>query len=172
MNYEGLSKLGYGVYLVGAPNGKGGANALLANLVMQVSSEPLMVCVCIGKENLTHEQITESQKFNISVVGEGADIEFLQRFGFSSGRDTDKLSQVETKEFNGFPTVVQHCVALLECEVTGQTDCGASTVFFANVLRSRTLAPGKTMTTAYYYDVMDGKVSQKAPAWAARYEKK
>lgn len=171
MNYDGLSKLGYGVYLVGAPNGKGGGNALLANLVMQVSSEPLMVCACIGKENLTHEQIAESGKFNISVIGETADLEFLQVFGFSSGRETDKLAKVETKDYNGFPTVVQNCVALMECEVSGQTDCGASTVFFATVLSTRTLAPGKAMTSSYYHDVMEGKVSQKAPAWAARYEK-
>ncbi|WP_195198546.1 flavin reductase family protein [Faecalispora jeddahensis] len=171
MNYDGLSKLGYGVYLVGAPDGKGGGNALLANLVMQVSSEPLMACVCIGKENLTHDQIAAAGKFNISVVGEMADMEFLQLFGFSSGRDTDKLAKTENRDYNGFPTVVQNCVALLECEVTGQTDCGASTVYFANVLSTRTLAPGKAMTSAYYHDVMEGKTSQKAPAWAARYEK-
>lgn len=171
MNYEGLSKLGYGVYLVGAPDGKGGGNALLANLVMQVSSEPLMLCVCVGKENLTHDQIAAAGKFNVSVVGETADMEFLQRFGFSSGRDVNKLSKVQTKEYNGFPTVVQNCVALLECQVTGQTDCGASTVYFANVLSTRTLSPGKTMTSNYYYDVMEGKPSPKAPAWAARYEK-
>ncbi len=171
MNYDGLSKLGYGVYLVGAPNGKGGGNAMLANLVMQVSSEPLMVCVCIAKENLTHEQIAASGKFNVSVIGENADMEFLQLFGFSSGRDTDKLAEVETKEYNGFPTVVQNCVALMECEVRGQTDCGVSTVFFATVLSTRTLAPGKAMTSSYYYDVMEGRASPKTPSWAARYEK-
>lgn len=171
MNYDGLSKLGYGVYLVGAPDNKGGSNAMLANLVMQVSSEPLMICMCIGKENLTHDQIAAGGKFNISVVGETADMEFLQTFGFSSGRDSDKMAGIQTKEFNGFPTVVQNCVALLECEVSGQTDCGASTVYFANVLSTRNLAPGKAMTSAYYYDVMSGKVSHKAPAWAARYEK-
>lgn len=171
MNYDGLSKLEYGVYLVGAPDGKGGGNALLANLVMQVSSEPLMVSVCIGKENLTHEQIAAAGKFNISVVGETADAEFLRLFGFASGRDTDKLAKVETKEHAGFPTVVQNCVALLECEVCAQHDCGNSTVYFANVLGTRTLAPGKAMTSSYYYDVMEGKASSKAPAWAARYVK-
>ncbi|MDR1979533.1 MAG: flavin reductase family protein [Synergistaceae bacterium] len=169
MNYEGLSKLTYGVYLVGAPNDKGGGNAMLANLVTQVSSEPLMVSVCIGKENLTHDQIAAAGKFNITVLGEKADIEFLRKLGFSSGRDTDKLAGLETKEIGGFPTVVQHGVALLECKVTGQVDCPNSTIYLANVVSTRTLDPGKPMTSDYYHDVMGGKASSKAPAWAARY---
>ena len=171
MTYDGMSKLQYGAYLAGAPDGKGGGNALLAFLAMQAAGDPGVMCVSIGKENLTHDQIANSGLFNISVLTESAEMPFLQNFGFKSGRDTDKLAGVKCETINGFPTVVENCNCVVECKVFTSVDCGNSTVYFGHILNTRSVGPGKTMTSDYYQDVMEGRVSPKAPAYVARYVK-
>lgn len=171
MGFDGLSKLSFGVYLVGAPDSKGGANALLAGSVMQASSDPNVVCVSINKVNLTHDFIDASRKFNISVVSEKADLEFLGLFGFKTGRDEDKLAKVKCSEHAGFSTVVQNCNAVIECEVIHQVDSGEATVFFGKVNNSKVISADKSMTNDYYQAVIEGRVSKNSPAWSARYVK-
>lgn len=168
MNYDGLSKLSYGVYLVGTPK-PGGANSMLAFLGMQVEKDVL--CLSVSKENLTHELLENEKKFNLSVLTEEATFEFLQTFGFKSGRDTNKLAGVECEDFNGFSTVVEHCNSIIECEVFNSVDCGSSSVFFGKILKNRQLSPARSMTSDYYQRVMNGHVSPKAPAYVARYVK-
>jgi flavin reductase (DIM6/NTAB) family NADH-FMN oxidoreductase RutF len=90
MNIKALFKLGYGVYVVTSKKGDR-FNGQIANTVFQVTSEPPAVAVSINKSNLTHEFIKESRVFTASVLCEETPLTFIGRFGFKSGRDTDKL---------------------------------------------------------------------------------
>ena len=85
--------LSYGLYIVTSVD-NGRLNGQIVNTVIQVTSEPARVAVIINKQNLTHDFISKSLLFAVSVLDESAPMTFLGPFGFRSGRDVDKLSPV------------------------------------------------------------------------------
>jgi ferric-chelate reductase [NAD(P)H] len=80
-----LRKMGYGLYIVSSiMDGK--PNAQLANTVFQVTSEPAQIAAAISHSNLTHEYISHSCLFSVSILQESAPFTFIGPFGFRSGR--------------------------------------------------------------------------------------
>lgn len=171
MDYTALSKFSYGMYILTTGDGEKN-NAMLASVAMQVSSDPPIIALSVTKSNFSHDLIKANKKFNLSIVTEEAKLNFLEPFGFRSGRDTDKLKGVKAiSASNGLPAVTENCNAYFECEVVGEYDCNKNTIFFAKLTNTTILGIGKPMTLQFYQDVINGKISQNAPAWAARYTK-
>ena len=52
MNTSALFKIGYGLYVLTAREGEKD-NGCIVNSVMQVTSDPLQVAVCVNKNNYT-----------------------------------------------------------------------------------------------------------------------
>ena len=88
-NTKALYNIGYGLYVVTSNDGKKD-NGLIVNTVMQVTSSPLQVAVCINKSNYSHNVIKNSGKMNVNVLAEDAPFKVFENFGFQSGRDVDK----------------------------------------------------------------------------------
>ncbi|MDP2210307.1 MAG: flavin reductase, partial [Candidatus Aquicultor sp.] len=63
MNTKALQKISYGMYVIGSKKGER-LNGQIANTVMQTTSEPPMIAVCINKQNLTHEFIEAGGVFS------------------------------------------------------------------------------------------------------------
>ncbi len=93
MNTTALQQCSYGVYIISA-QGNGKLNGQIANTVCQVTSQPATLSVCINKENLTHELISESRAFGVSVLAEETPMQFIGRFGFKSGRNGEKFEGI------------------------------------------------------------------------------
>ena len=93
MNTTALQQCSYGVYVISAGTG-GKLNGQIANAVCQVTATPASVSVCINKENLTHELISASRAFSVSILAEETPMRFIGRFGFKSGRDGEKFEGV------------------------------------------------------------------------------
>ncbi|HNQ97871.1 MAG TPA: flavin reductase family protein, partial [Treponemataceae bacterium] len=68
MGFPALRKISYGVYIVSSKKNDGAFNGQIANTVFQVTSEPAKIAVCINTRNLTHEFISESGVFSVSVL--------------------------------------------------------------------------------------------------------
>ncbi len=90
MNAKALHRLTYGLYIICSRKGDK-LNGQVANTVIQTSSEPPTISVCLNKANLTHECIRESGVFSVSILAKDTPLAFIGRFGFKSGRDTTKL---------------------------------------------------------------------------------
>jgi flavin reductase (DIM6/NTAB) family NADH-FMN oxidoreductase RutF/rubredoxin len=165
MNRSCLHKISYGLYII--TSGQHGTfNGQIANSVIQVSSKPATVAVCINKDNYTHELIESSRKFTISILSEAAPMTFIGLFGFKSGRTVDKLKEVRTKVGStGMPIVLDHAIAYIETELESQLDCGTHTIFVGKVLDGDLLADGEPMTYAYYQNVKGGKSPKTAPTY-------
>lgn len=88
--------LSYGLYIVTSRDNDR-VNGQIINTAIQVTSEPVRVAVIINKKNLTHEFITNSGVFAISVLEEATPLTFIGPFGFRSGREVDKLAKVQFK---------------------------------------------------------------------------
>jgi len=96
MDLKALYNISYGIYVVSSKK-ENRINGQIANTVFQTTSEPATIAVCINKENLTHEFITESKVFSVSVLEQETDMKFIGKFGFKSGRDEDKFKGVNYK---------------------------------------------------------------------------
>jgi len=122
MNMGALHKLGYGVYVVTSKKGDR-LNGQIANIVFQVTAEPPTVAVSINKSNLTHEFIKESRVFAVSVLCQDTPLTFIGRFGFKSGRDTDKFDGINYRiGVTGAPIVPDNAVSYLEARVTKEME--------------------------------------------------
>ena len=166
MNIKALFKLGYGVYVVTSKK-DALINGQIANTVFQVTSEPPTVAVSINKSNLTHEFIKESRVFAASVLCQDTPLTFIGRFGFKSGRDTDKFEGVNYKiGETGSPIVIENAVSYLEARVTKEMDVGTHTIFVAEVVNADVVAEHKVcMTYDYYHQIKGGKTPKAAATY-------
>ncbi len=165
MNTKALRSLSYGLYVV-ASQKQGKLNAQIANTVVQVTSEPPNISVCINKQNLTYEFITESKVFTASILSHDTPLSFIGHFGFKSGREVDKLKDInyklgETKA----PIILDHCLAYLEARVIDQVDVGTHTIFIGELVGADIIGEGEPMTYAYYHQVKGGTTPKTAPSY-------
>ena len=167
MDTKALHKITCGLYIVGAREDDR-LNAQVANSVVQVSAEPATISVCLNKDNLTHEFVTSSRFFSVSVLSQDTPLRFIGNFGFKSGRDTDKLKDVryQTGE-SGVPIVLDNVLAWLEAEVIGEADVVTHTVFIGRLRAAEVLGEGEPMTYAYYHQVKRGTTPKTAPSYVA-----
>jgi flavin reductase (DIM6/NTAB) family NADH-FMN oxidoreductase RutF/rubredoxin len=166
MNKSAFYKLSYGIYVI--TSGKDGRfNGQIANTVFQVSSEPPTVAVSINKQNFTHEHITVSRRFAVSILDEATPMTMIGQFGFKCGRDLDKFLGVKIRTgVTGVPIVTDHAAAFIEAKVVGEMDCGTHTVFLGRVVDCDVLASAaQPMTYAYYHTVKGGKSPKNAPTY-------
>jgi len=162
---KALTKLSYGVYIVSAEK-DGRPNGQIANTVFQVTSEPVMVAVCINEQNLTHEFIEASGRFSISILSLETPIPFIGRFGFRSGRDIDKFDGVEYKKGEtGIPIVLEHSLGYLEAEVVSRIDAVTHTIFIGKVSAGEVIREGEPLTYAAYHEIKKGKTPKAAPTY-------
>jgi len=165
LNRKAFENLSYGLYIVTSRN-EDRLNGQIVNTVIQVTSEPPRVAVIINKKNLTHEYISKSRLFGVSVLEEGAPLIFFGPFGFRSGRDYDKFSKVEFKQgTTGCPLITEYSLSLLEAKVIEQIDVGTHTVFIGDVVGSEVLKEGRPLTYHYYREKLKGKPSQNSPTY-------
>jgi len=165
MNRAALHQISYGVYIV--TSGKDGKfNGQIANSIIQATAKPATLAICINKENFTHELIGSSRKFVVSILSEAAPMTFIGLFGFKSGRDVDKLKDVQSRPgVTGVPIVLDYALGFLEAEVEGEIDCGTHTLFVGKVVEADVTGEGAPMTYAYYQNVKGGKSPKTAPTF-------
>jgi len=166
LDLESLFNLSYGMCIVSSKK-DGRFNGCIVNTVFQIVPEPPMVAASINRQCLTHEYITKSKVFTVSILSQEAPMPFIGRFGFRSGRDIDKFEQVSYKiGQTGVPIVLDNTVGFLEAEVTESIDVVTHTLFIARIVACETLNRNKApMTYAYYRDIKQGKTPETAATY-------
>jgi rubredoxin/flavin reductase (DIM6/NTAB) family NADH-FMN oxidoreductase RutF len=129
-----------------------------------------MIAVSVNKQNLTHKYIGESKVFIVSVLSEGAPLEFIGRFGFRTGRDVNKFDNVNYKiGTTGVPIVLDNTVGFIEAEVTNAIDVETHTLFIGRITACQTIDESKVpMTYNYYRDVKGGRTPRTAATYIAK----
>lgn len=147
-----MFKISYGLYVVTA-NRDGKQNGCVINTVNQLTSDPVRLCITVNKQNYTNEMITATGMFNLSVLTEEVNFDVIKRFGFSSGRDTDKFdgfADIATAD-NGIVYLTKYSNALISCKVIDTYDCGTHTMFIADVVETKILSDAPSVTYDYYF---------------------
>ncbi|MBM3314707.1 High molecular weight rubredoxin [candidate division WOR-3 bacterium] len=162
-----LNTLTYGLYVVTSRDGER-RSGLVANTVVQVAGDPCEISVSINKSSLTHELVRKSGRFAVSVLEQETPLEFVGRFGFRSGRETDKLAGVRWHDgAGGCPLLDDHTLATIEARALTAVDCGSHTTFIGQVTDSRIVKPGTPLTYAYYHEVKGGRTGRGAATYEA-----
>ncbi len=163
MNKNALRKISYGMYILTSKNGDN-INGQIVNSVIQATSDPATIIVCVNHENLTHEFIENSKVFTLSTLSEDTPMNLIGNFGYKSGRDINKFEGINYKTGkNGVPIVLDSAVSFLECELINQMDMGTHTMFVGKAVNGDVLSDENPMTYAYYHQVKGGKSPKSAP---------
>ena len=159
---EAFFKLSYGMFVLTAAEG-GKDNGCIVNTVAQVTDTPARVSVSVNKLNHTHGMILRSGMFNASVLSEAAAFAVFERFGFKSGRDTDKFAGADDpRAENGIRYITEAVNAVICCKVAKTLDCGTHTLFLADVTEAFTLSEAPSATYGYYFKHIRPKPPQTA----------
>ena len=166
LDLESLFKLSYGMCILSSKKDSK-LNGCIVNTVFQLSPEPPMAAVSVNRQCLTHEYITDSRVFAVSILSEEAPMSFVGRFGFRSGREIDKFEQINFKiGRTGSPIVLDNTVGFIEAEVAQSIDVVTHTLFIAKIVACETLDGGKEpMTYAYYRDIKHGRTPKTAATY-------
>lgn len=165
LDYSVFNEVSYGLYIVTSIMGDR-MNGQIVNTVLQVTSAPPRFAVIINRNNLTHEFISDSGVFGVTILSQEAPLTFVGLFGFKSGRDVDKLSKVNWfKGITGCPIVTDYALGCMEIRVQSRMDVGTHTIFVGEVADARSLGSGQPLTYDYYHRNLKGKTAKNAPTY-------
>ena len=165
MNTRALHKLSYGIYVVTSIK-DGCLNGQIANTVIQVTAEPSTIAVSINRNNLTWEFIKSSGVFAVSALCEDTPLIFIGRFGFHSGRETDKFEGVEYRiGQTGAPIVLDNAVAFMEARVIQEVDVGTHTIFIGQLVDADIINDKTCLTYEHYHQIKGGKTPKAAATY-------
>ena len=156
---QGLAYITYGLYIITVSDGTQ-KNGMILNTVFQVTAEPPRLAISVNKQSLTHEILRRTNCFAAMPLSKSADLPFIGKFGFRTGRTFDKFAQVPfTTGKNGCPIVTAHTLSFLEAQVEQTLDVQTHTIFVGKVTNAGVLSDGgEALTYNYYHHVIKGKV--------------
>jgi len=148
-----MFKLSYGLFVLSAREGEKD-NGCIVNTVTQITEKPLRISVAVNKKNFTHGMIVNTKEFNISVLTESVPFSVFEKFGFTSGMDTDKFTGYSDDERtqNGICCLTEHANAVISARVEEILDFGTHSLFIAGVTQAFTLSDEPSVTYQYYFD--------------------
>ena len=145
-----LFNIGYGLYVVTSNDGKKD-NGLIVNTVTQVTNTPNRVAVTINKENYSHHIIKQTGVMNINCLTVDAPFAVFEKFGFTSGRNTDKFADCEPlRSDNGLIFLPRYINAFMSLKVEQYVDLDTHGMFICSVTEARVISDRETMTYTYY----------------------
>ena len=143
-----LFKIGYGLYVVTSNDGEND-NGLT---VTQLTDTPERVCVTINKSNYSHDIIKETGILNVNCLSTEAPFSVFEKYGFVSGRDTQKMADVAVKRTeNGLAVLPEYINAYISLKVADYVDFDTHGMFICTVEEAEVVSDAETMTYSYYH---------------------
>jgi len=154
---DALFNVTHGLYILTvALDGK--LNGQCLDALMQVSNNPPMIAMGLGKRSLTHEMILKGGAAVVNVIDK-EDPEWMEKvklFGFVSGRDVDKFARFDKYELssNGAPLLLD-AKAFYEIQVLKDltVDVGTHNILVAKVTRAGVSIQGRPLTYNEYREI-------------------
>ena len=149
---KAVYNISYGVYVLTAKGEK--QNGCIINTLMQVTSSPVKISITINKDNYTTGLIEKSGEFNVSILDMTTSFDVIERFGFVSGKTTDKFDGFSGYKIanNGIAYITQNTNSYLSAKVVDKVDNGTHITFFAEVVEDVVLSNEKPITYAHYLE--------------------
>lgn len=147
-----MHNLTYGLFVLSANDGKK-LTGCITNTVIQQTSDPLTISVSVNKSNYTNEVIKKTHQLTVSILDESVPFDIFKRFGFSSGRDTDKLEGFDDYKVTDNNTfyLTKYANAYLSGEVVQEVDLSTHTIFIVEIKEAEVLSSIPSVTYTYYF---------------------
>ncbi|MGN0687761.1 MAG: flavin reductase [Oscillospiraceae bacterium] len=147
-----LFNIGYGLYVVTSNDGSKD-NGLIVNAVTQLTDTPNRVAVTINKQNYSHHVIKQTGIMNINCLTTDAPFPVFERFGFASGRNTDKFTdEAQLRSDNGLVFLPMYINSFMSLKTEQYVDLGTHGMFICEVTEARVISSAETMTYSYYLE--------------------
>ncbi len=147
-----LFNIGYGLYVVTSNDGTKD-NGLVVNTVTQVTNTPNRVAVIINKQNYSYHVIKQTGVMNVNCLDTTAPFSVFERFGFQSGRTTDKFAGLEElRSDNGLRFLSRHINSFMSLKVENVVDIDTHGMFICSITEARVMEDKPTMSYDYYLE--------------------
>lgn len=165
MNSNVFFNMSYGVYVITTMDGER-PTGCVANSLMQITSSPATVALSMNHDNYTHSCIEKSGKFGVSILSVNVDPQIIGKFGYFSGKNTNKFENISHEMKDGLP-ILTECCGYLVCKVIDKVETSTHTIFLAEVIDGDNAKDEIAMTYSYYHKVVKGKSPKNAPTYIA-----
>lgn len=147
-----LFKFSYGLFVLSAKDEKD--NGCIINTASQLTNTPITMNLAVNKANYTHDMMLKTGLFNLSILSEKATFDVFTRFGFSSGRDTNKFENYNAfaRSQNGLSYITEGTNAFLSGKILNSYDEGTHTLFTADLTEAVILNGDPSATYTYYFE--------------------
>lgn len=146
-----LYNIGYGLYVITSNDGTKD-NGMIGNTVIQVTSNPMQVVVCINKGNYSHDVIKQTGIMNVNCLSTEAPFSVFEKFGFSSGKDKNKFEGDEVvRSENGLVYLSKYINSFMSLKVENYIDFGTHGMFVCSITEAKVVSKAETMSYAYYH---------------------
>ena len=151
MDKKAMYKLSYGLFVLTAKEADKD-NGCIINTAIQAASAPNQLSVCVNKANYTHDMIMRTGEFTVSVLSQNAGFDLFKRFGFKTGKDTDKFEGFSDckRGANGIYYVTEGTNAYISVKVGKTEDLGSHTMFIGEINDMEVLSNAPSVTYDYY----------------------
>ena len=147
-----LYKLEYGLFVITSNDGAKD-NAMINNTVFQVANNPNKIAVSINKKTYSHDVIKNSGIMNVNCLTVDAPFSLFEKYGFKSGRDTNKFSQDGNKYAENNLIVLQEYInSYISLKVVDYSDLGSHGLFICEITEAKVLNDEKSMSYSYYHE--------------------
>ena len=158
-----MFKLSYGLFVL-TTRDCNKDNGCITNTAIQISEHPRRISVAVNKSNLTCDMLLRTGAFNVSILTQNAPFSVFERFGFHSGRDTDKFDGFEdnNRAANGIRYLTEHTNGVISGKVVDSFDHGSHMLFIADVTQAMVISSEPSVTYQYYFDHIKPKPQARA----------
>jgi flavin reductase (DIM6/NTAB) family NADH-FMN oxidoreductase RutF len=126
---------------------------------MQVTDKPKRILFALENSTYTASLLHVGAKCCVSVLAEDTPFPFFRLFGYSSGRNVQKLNeQNSARASNGACYPTDHTVAIIAATVHASIPCGTHTVYLADVCEARVLSGKHQLTYEHYQNRIKKRV--------------
>ena len=164
MDNNAIFKISYGLYVLTAKEGEK-ENGCIINTAQLVTDNPMQISITVNKNNLTHDMIMNTGVFNLNVLTVETPMKIFEKFGFESGRNTEKFVDCDSDvSENGCRYLKNYINSYISGKVNNTIDLDTHTIFIANVTDAVEIPGADSVTYDYYHKNIKPKPQVKASA--------
>ena len=178
MDSKVLFNVQYGLFVLSS-NFDGKDNACIINTVTQVTAAPVSkdrISICVNKKNFTHDMISKSKKFTVSIISEAATFDLFKHFGFQSGKNVDKFADFDKvkRTANDTLAITEGTNSYISANVIQQVELDTHSIFIAEVVDMEKLSDVPSTTYNFYQSHIKpkpqpvGKTADGKTVWRCR----
>ena len=147
MDRNVFEKLNYGLYIAAVSDEGRSYGCLISSFSQITSGNPRKCAVILNRDNRTCDALLKKGTLAVSMVGQDADKELLNTFGYKSSRIVDKFAGLAVQQDAfGNPYLTEKMAAWVSLKVTETIPVKNYYLFLCDAVEGEVLSDARLMT--------------------------